>query len=159
MHTYSDDRGRSLLSVFDHLSDIPGQINTSLMYAGAVKAWHRHARQEDHWAVLAGNLKVGLYNTEAAALRAELRLATSVPNEERVVPIEVPAGTGQAVYLGEHRPGVLRIPTGLWHGGVAVGGRDAVLLYYVTRRYDAQNPDEERETWDHFPFNWRIEFR
>jgi dTDP-4-dehydrorhamnose 3,5-epimerase-like enzyme len=59
--------------------------------------------------------------------------------------------------LGEHRAGILHIPATLWHGGVAVGGRDATLLYYVTRRYDAQHPDEERRAWDAFPFHWEPE--
>lgn len=159
MHTYSDDRGWSLMSVFDHLSEIPGQMNATVMYGGVVKAWHRHGRQDDHWTVLTGNLKVGLFNTEAGVLTAELRLAGPVPNEERVVSVEVPVGAGRAVYLGEQRPGVLRIPVGLWHGGVALGGRDALLLYYVTRRYDARQPDEERAPWNKFDFSWGAEFR
>lgn len=158
MHTYCDDRGRSFLSVLDHLAEIPGQVNVSLMYARAVKAWHRHARQDDHWVVLTGDLKIGLFNTEEAPLTAELRLAGPVANEDRVNLLEVPPGSGRPVYLGEHRPGVLRIPKGLWHGGVAVGGRDALLLYYVTRRYDPRQPDEQREAWDKFPFTWDVEF-
>jgi len=159
MHTYSDDRGRSMMSLLDHLEELPGQFNASLMYAGAVKAWHRHALQDDHWMVLQGNLKVGLYNTTSDVISAELRLAGPVPNEERVVMLEIPPNHGRPVFLGEHRPGVLRIPTGLWHGGVAVGGEDALLLYYVTRRYDARNPDEERAAWNQFDFDWGVEHR
>ncbi len=159
MHLYSDDRGRSLMSVYDHLADLPGQVNVSVMYAGAVKAWHRHARQDDHWTVLAGNLKIGLFNTGPEPLVAELRLATPAPNGELVRNVEVPPQAGQAVYLGEHRPGVLRIPVGLWHGGVAVGRQDALLLYYMTRKYDAANPDEERAAWDAFDFRWDVEFK
>jgi dTDP-4-dehydrorhamnose 3,5-epimerase len=159
MHCYGDDRGRSFMSVLDHLAELPGQVNASVMYAGAVKAWHRHARQDDHWVVLAGDLKVGLFNTGQSALVAELRLAGSLPAAERVVPVEVAPGQGKAVYLGEHQPGALRIPIGLWHGGVAVGGRDALLLYYVTRKYNPQQPDEERASWDKFPFPWTVEFK
>ncbi len=159
MHTYCDDRGRSLMSLYDHLPEVPGQFNVSLMYAGAVKAWHRHALQEDHWAVLAGDLKIGLFNTEREALTAELRLAGTVPNADQVLPIAVPPDSGRAVYLGEHRAGVLRIPARLWHGGVAVGGRDAMLLYYVTRKYDSTSPDEERAPWDRFAFPWTVEFK
>ncbi len=159
MHLYCDDRGRSLLSLFDHLREIPGQINVSLMYAGVVKAWHRHMRQDDHWAVIMGNLKVGLFNTGDASLIAELRLAGSAPGEGPVVSIEVPAGAGRTIYMGEHRAGVLRIPRGLWHGAVPVGGQDALLLYYVTQRYDPQAPDEQREPWDKFPFKWEVDFR
>lgn len=159
VHTYCDDRGRSFLSLFDHLPEIPGQINVALMYAGVVKAWHRHARQDDHWAVIAGELKVGLFNTEQTAQAADLRLAGNTPGEGVVLSIEVPPGAGRTVYLGEHRPGVLRIPRGLWHGAVPVGGHDALLLYYVTERYDPQSPDEQREAWDRFPFKWEVECR
>jgi len=159
MHFYCDDRGRSFMSVFDHLAELPGQVNASVMYAGAVKAWHRHARQDDHWVALAGDLKVGLFNTGQSPLIAELRLAGSLPATEQVVRVEIAPGKGRAVYLGEHGPGVLRIPAGLWHGGVAVGGRDALLLYYVSRKYDPQQPDEEREPWDKFPFSWAVEFK
>lgn len=159
MHAYSDDRGRSLMSVYDHVSDIPGQINASVMYPGAVKAWHRHARQVDHWTVPVGNLKIGLFNTEAEPLVAELRLATAVPAGEQVREVTVGPRSGLAVYLGEHRPGTLRIPIGMWHGGVAVGGREALLLYYVTEKYDAAAPDEERAAWDAFDFAWGVEFK
>lgn len=159
MHTFCDDRGRSIMSAFDHLDHIPGQINISHMFAGAVKAWHRHALQEDHWVVLAGCLKIGLFNTEDEPITAEVRCATIVPGEEILRSIEVPPKSGKAVYLGEHNPGVLRIPTRLWHGGVAVGGQDAKLLYYVTRRYNPQQPDEERAAWDAFDFSWDVTFK
>ena len=159
MHSFADDRGFSLMSILDHVPDLPGQVNVSVMYAGVVKAWHRHALQDDHWAVLRGDLKIGLFNSTERTLTAELRLAGSAPGSERAAVIEIGPQSGQAVYLGEHRPGVLRIPAGLWHGGVAVGGQAAVLLYYVTRKYDPQRPDEERANWDGFPFSWASEFK
>lgn len=159
MHSHSDDRGFSFMSLFDHLSEIPGQVNASVMYAGAVKAWHRHARQEDHWVVVAGDLKIGLFNTEDAPITAELRLAGPGPGAEIVRQLEIAPDRGQAIHLGEHRPGILRIPAGLWHGGVAVGGRDALLLYYVTRKYDPRHPDEERKAWNELPFSWELEFK
>ena len=159
MHTYADDRGYSLMSVFDHLGEVPGQVNASHMYPGVVKAWHRHASQEDHWTVLAGMLKIGLFNSEAEPLWAELRLARPVPGQDEPARVEVPPQTGRTVFLGEHRPGVLRIPSRLWHGGVAIGGKSALLLYYVTRKYDPRNPDEERVAWNQFPFSWQAEFR
>lgn len=159
MHTYADDRGFSLMSVFDHLPALPGQVNVSTMYPGAVKAWHRHALQDDHWVALSGALKIGLFNTESHPITAVLRLAGATPGADVQREIPVAPQTGQSIHLGEHRPGVLHIPAGLWHGGVSVGGRSAVLLYYVTRRYDAANPDEERQAWDAFAFDWGVEHR
>lgn len=154
MHTYSDDRGHSVMSLLDHLPELPGQLNASWMYHGVVKAWHRHQLQDDHWIALAGALKVGLFNADEFSRHAELRRAGPRPGVEIVESIEVPPHSGRAVYLGERAMGVLRIPAGLWHGGVAVGGQSALLLYYVTRRYDAANPDEERAAWDAFDFAW-----
>ena len=159
MHVYCDDRGYSLMSLFDHLPEVPGQLNASRMYAGVVKAWHRHALQDDYWAVLAGDLKIGLFNTESAPITAELRLAGALPGTDSVLRLDVSPHAGQAVYLGEHRAGVLRIPARLWHGGVATGGRDALLLYYVTCRYDPSHPDEQRADWNKFDFSWAAEFR
>ncbi len=154
MHSHLDDRGFSLMSVLDHLDEIPGQINVSRMHAGIVKAWHRHKLQTDHWVVLRGTLKIGLYNTGLSPITVTLRLAGSQPDRDGVSEIPIQPGRGRAVFLGEHRPGVLAIPAGLWHGGVATGGEDALLLYYVTRRYDALNPDEERRAWDSLDFSW-----
>lgn len=159
MHTYSDDRGRSFMSVFDHLAELPGQVNASVMYPGAVKAWHRHALQEDHWVVLDGNLKIGLFNSDDIAHTATLRLAGQAPGLDAESRLEIAPNSGRPVILGEHRPGVLRIPAGLWHGGVAIGGRSALLLYYVTRKYDPKKPDEERKPWDAFSFDWATEHK
>jgi dTDP-4-dehydrorhamnose 3,5-epimerase len=159
MHSYADDRGFSLMSIFDHIAELPGQFNASTMYAGAVKAWHRHARQDDYWTVLRGDLKIGLFNSEPAPLTATVQVAGPRPGQDEPLTITLEPSSGKAIYLGEHRPGVLHIPAGIWHGGVAVGGRDALLLYYVTRKYDPAQPDEERARWDAFSFSWGVEFR
>ena len=82
------------MAIYDHLSDLPGQINVSLMYAGAVKAWHRHRLQDDHWVVTSGCLKIGLFNTEADVLTAELRLAGPGPNLDQEVRLEIPPNAG-----------------------------------------------------------------
>jgi len=159
MHVFSDDRGRSTMSLLDHVDGLSGQFNASTMYAGAVKAWHRHALQDDYWIPLSGDMKIGLFNSEDSQMVTELRLASGTPDGEAIVKIVLPGGTGKAVYLGEHRPGVLHIPAGMWHGGIAIGGKDALLLYHVTKKYDPTNPDEERIAWDHFDFDWGTEHK
>lgn len=155
---FSDDRGHSTMSLLDHV-DLPGQFNASTMYAGAVKAWHRHALQDDYWIPLSGDLKIGLFNTAESPMTTELRLANIKPDGEAIIEIVLPPHEGKSVYLGEHRAGVLYIPAGMWHGGVAVGGKDALLLYHVTRKYDPSNPDEERIAWDSFDFDWGTEHK
>jgi len=159
MHVFSDDRGHSAMSILDHVDSLPGQFNASTMYAGAVKAWHRHALQDDYWTPLSGDLKIGLFNSEGSPMQTHVRLASTVPGGEEIVTITLAPNSGKAVHLGEHGPGVLYIPAGMWHGGVAVGGRDALLLYHTTRKYDPAKPDEERADWDRFEFDWGTEYK
>lgn len=81
-------------------------------------------------------------------------MAGSGPDQDFVTEMPLEPNSGRAVVIGDRRPGVLEIPPRLWHGGVSVGGEDAILLYYVTKRYDAKNPDEKRKPWHGFPFIW-----
>lgn len=119
---HCDDRGWSLMNLMVGVLDAAGQVNYSVQYPGAVKAWHRHRLQTDFWCCVTGQLKAGVVREED--------------------------GSAWALCFGERRPGALIIPPGLWHGATALGGSPAGLLYYVTRAYDPANPDEERRPHD-----------
>lgn len=126
---FADDRGWSLMNQLQGVMSPEGQVNFSVQYPGVVKAWHRHARQTDFWICLHGHIKVGVHRAE----------------DER---------SWMAV-IGEKQPGVLVIPPPLWHGAATVGDERAGLLYYVTKAYDPQEPDEERRAFDSIPgFPW-----
>ena len=86
------------------------QISHSLMHTGVVKAWHVHPTQIDWWYVVAGDLKVALYDgREGSPTRGEL----------------------QEILLGDHYPArLLKIPSGVAHGCKAIGG--PVHLVYLT---------------------------
>jgi dTDP-4-dehydrorhamnose 3,5-epimerase len=128
---YADDRGWSLMNLLDGVLKPEGQINFSVQYPGAVKAWHRHEKQTDFWCCLNGHLKAGVYREEDD--RAWIQV------------------------FGEKRPGVLIIPPLLWHGATAVGVEPAGLLYFVTHKYDPQQPDEHRRSHDSVPgFPWDV---
>lgn len=131
---YADDRGWSLMNQMTGVLSEAGQINFSVQYPGVVKAWHRHSYQTDFWMCIQGNLKAGIYR-------------------------ESDQQSWQVV-IGEKRPGTLVIPPGLWHGATALGGKEAGLLYYVSRAYNADNPDEQRRASDSVPgFSWIPENR
>jgi len=119
---YTDDRGWSLMNLLPGAMSDRGQMNYSVQYPGVVKAWHRHDHQTDFWCCLSGHLKAGVFRTSD--------------------------GQAWMQIMGEKRPGVLVIPTPLWHGAACVGPDSAGLLYYVTRRYDPVQPDEHRRPWD-----------
>lgn len=129
---YADDRGWSLMNMLHGAMSSQGQINFSMQYPGVVKAWHRHDRQSDFWICLVGHIKAGVYRESDGAAWMQI--------------------------MGEKRPGVLIIPTPLWHGATCVGPMPAGLLYYVTRAYDPASPDEHRRPWDSvegFPWSAR----
>jgi len=131
---YTDDRGWSLMNMLTGALRPEGQVNFSVQYPGVVKAWHRHALQTDFWICLHGHLKVGVHREED--------------------------GRSWMGVIGEKRAGMVVIPPPLWHGAATVGPTSAGLLYFVTKAYDASNPDEERRGPDTIPgFSWGVEHR
>jgi len=103
--------------------DQPVQTNSSITYPGIIRAWHRHNRgQTDYFIVLKGALKICAYDEEAKEL-------------DEII------STGLDLQ-------VLRMPGHYWHGFKAVGDETALLVYFTTKLYDCQNPDEERRPWN-----------
>jgi len=128
---YADDRGWSLMNLLVGVLGPQGQINYSVQYPGAIKAWHRHDLQTDFWCCLNGHLKAGVFREED--------------------------GTQWVQVFGEKRPGMLIIPPPLWHGATVVGPTPAGLLYYVTHAYNPKKPDEHRQPHDWVEgFPWHI---
>lgn len=128
---YCDDRGWSLMNQLQGVLSPQGQINFAVIYPSVVKAWHRHHKQTDFWICLTGNIKVGVHCEQT--------------------------GRSWLDIIGEKRPGVMIIPPPLWHGLATVGSASAGLLYYVTRRYDPNNPDEDRRPYDSVEgFPWAV---
>ena len=103
--------------------DVIVQANLSITYPGIVRAWHRHVRgQVDYFFVVRGAIKVGIYDEDTKHL------------------VEV--------VLSDTKPQILRVPGHYWHGFKALGYEPAYLLYFVTKLYDYENPDEERRPWN-----------
>lgn len=121
MDTFVDDRGYSNFDIFP-LKE--GQINLCEINDGAIKAFHRHKKQTDFWFCTDGEMLVILVDEERGKI-------------ERIV-------------LSSRIPRVIEIKPGIWHGYRSLGGKKSSLLYFTTKRYDANNPDEERREWDFF---------
>ena len=104
------------------------QINVSYSYPGIIRAWHRHVRgQVDYFLVLKGAMKICAYDDrEDSPTRGKL--------------VEIVAT--------EKKPQVVRIPGYYWHGTKTVSSSPSLLVYFVTRLYDYNNPDEERRPWN-----------
>ncbi len=125
---HDDDRRKGTFDVF-HTPG--GDINYSVIYPNAIAAWHRHQKQTDHWYVICGSLKVGLYDEETKKL--------------------------EWVYLHAQERQTLVIPPGIWHGWKNLSGGETILSYYISEKYNESDPDEERKPVGAFGENWDTE--
>jgi len=119
----------------DELFQKFGQVYISACFPGIVKAWHKHEVQTDHFCVIAGNMKIGMYDDRASS-----------PTR----------GQTQSLVIGELNPQLVVIPPLVWHGMAALGGATAVLLNVPTEHYNRAEPDEiRRDPFDPaIPFEW-----
>jgi dTDP-4-dehydrorhamnose 3,5-epimerase len=120
-----DERGRlmEMLRADDEIFVRFGQVYMTTAYPGAVKAWHYHKKQFDHFVVVRGMMKVVLYDgREKSPTFREI-------NE---------------FFMGEHNPILLQIPPLVHHGFKCIGETEALVINVPTETYDPQNPDEYR---------------
>jgi len=133
-----DQRGRlgEIMRADDKWFEKFGQVYFTTTYPGVVKAWHYHQKQTDHFYVVKGLVKVALYD------RRENSDTKGIVNE---------------VYLGEHCPGLLRIPPGVLHGWMCVSQQEAYIINMVSEMYNYSNPDEFRVDphENNIPYDWQ----
>ncbi|MBN1507019.1 MAG: dTDP-4-dehydrorhamnose 3,5-epimerase family protein [Sedimentisphaerales bacterium] len=132
-----DERGRlgEILRADDPWFEKFGQVYFTTTYPGIVKAWHYHRKQTDHFYVVRGTVKVALFDAREDS-----------PTR----------GVVHEVYLGEHCPGLVRIPPGVQHGWMCVSDVEAFIINIVSEPYDYKSPDEFR-THPHdneIPYDW-----
>lgn len=105
------------------------QANFSYSYPGMIRAWHRHVRgQVDYFLVLQGSLKICAYDDRDQS----------------------PATKGKLIEIiaSSQKPQLVRMPGIYWHGFKNIHHEPSLLIYFVNRLYDHQNPDEERRPWN-----------
>jgi len=133
-----DERGRltEILRRDDELFEAFGQVYVTATYPGVVKAWHKHERQADNIACVAGMIKVALYDArEGSPTHGEIN----------------------QFYMGIHKPALLHVPAGIHHGWMCVSQEEAVVVNVPTEPYDHEHPDEQRlDPYDNaIPYDWR----
>jgi len=135
---FPDQRGRlgEIMRADDPWFEKFGQVYFTTTYPGVVKAWHYHKKQFDHFYIIKGTVKIALCDQRQDS-----------PTYKTV----------NEVYLGEHCPGLLRIPPGVQHGWMCVSTSEAYILNIVSEMYNYSDPDEFR-TDPHendIPYDWK----
>jgi len=133
-----DERGR-LMEMFradDEFFEKFGQVYVTTTYPGVIKAWHKHEKQADNMACVAGMVKLALYDAR---------------------PKSPTRGKVDQVYMGVHNPVLVHIPAGIYHGWMCVSETESVVVNAPTEMYDYKNPDEQRldPYGGEIPYDWK----
>jgi len=95
------------------------QVNLSISKPNVCRAWHRHKRRQiDYIMVLKGKMKIMVMYR------------------------------GKKYEITPDKYQLIRVPGHYWHGTKNVGDDDAMVLYFVTKLYDYNSPDEERMEYE-----------
>ncbi len=137
LKVFCDERGRlmEMLRSDDELFKGFGQVYLTTAYPGVVKAWHYHRLQWDHFVVVAGMMKVVLYDSR------EDSPTRGMVNE---------------FFMGVHNPILLQIPPLVYHGFKCISEREALVLNCPSEVYNYATPDEYRlDPHDgSIPYDW-----
>ena len=130
----ADERGAVLhmLRADDPLFEGFGEIYFSVVRAGVIKAWKRHSRMIQHFAVPSGNIRLVIFDAR-----------NDSPTN----------GQLQEILTGEDHYARVRIPPGVWYGFQALE-RDAMIANCASIPHDpaeAENIDLHSE---HIPYRW-----
>lgn len=148
-----DERGRLMecLRSDDELFIRFGQFYVTTTYPGIVKGWHLHDRQWDNIVCVRGMLKLVLFDGRGAA--GDAAAVGHAPSPT--------AGELMELFIGEHRPLLVRVPPGVWHGWKCVGTEEAYVVNAPTEVYVHDAPDQRELPPDTpaIPYDWGVRLR
>ena len=111
-----------------------GQAYITTAYPGVVKAWHYHKVQVDHFACIAGMIKLVLVD------RRDGSPTHGVVNE---------------FFIGTLNPMLVQVPNLVYHGWKCISPATALVVNVPTEPYQHAEPDEFRvEPHGVLPYDW-----
>ena len=132
-----DERGRlmEMMRSDDDGFEKFGQVYMTTAYPGVVKGWHYHKKQSDNMVVVAGMMKIVLYDAR---------------NDSKT------KGEVNEYFIGIHNPCLLKIPPYVYHGFKCVSETEAMVVNIPTELFDYKAPDEFRVDphKNDIPYDW-----
>lgn len=132
-----DERGRlmEIMRCDDPFFSGFGQVYLSTVYPGVVKAWHYHRVQDDRFTCVKGMVKAVLYDDRDGS-----------PTR----------GLLNELYVGEHKPSLIVIPSGVFHGWKCISEQEAYVINVPSQPYNRSDPDEFRVDPHNggIPYDW-----
>lgn len=110
-----------------------GEIYFSLVYPGVIKAWHLHRRMTLNYAVVAGMVKLVLYDIRSAS-----------PSHGQLAEL----------FLGELNYVRVKIPPGVYNGFKGIGATPALVANCATIPHDPDEIERLDPFSDRIPYRW-----
>ena len=132
-----DERGKvmHMLRCDDPWFEKFGEIYFSTVNPGAIKGWHLHRRMTLNYAVVAGMIKLVLYdNREGSPTRGEL----------------------MELFTGEDNYALITIPPGIWNGIKGIGVTPAMIANCATEPHDPEEILRLDPLSEEIPYDWAL---
>jgi len=132
-----DERGKimHMLRCDDPAFERFGEIYFSMVYPGAIKAWHIHSKMTLNYAVVAGMIKLVLYDPR---------------------PSSPTKGEVQEIFLGEQNYARVKIPPGIYNGFKGMGSIPAIVANCSTIPHDPAEIQRLDPFSKDIPYTWDI---
>lgn len=133
----ADERGKimHMLRADDPHFEQFGEIYFSMVYPGAIKAWHLHTKMTLNYAVLTGMIKLVLYDPRPSS-----------PTKGQI----------QEIFVGEHNYVRVRIPSGIYNGFKGIGTVPALVANCATIPHDLAEIQRVDPFSKEIPYNWDL---
>jgi len=132
-----DERGRlfEMLRRDDSLFRTFGQVYCTTVNQGAVKGWHYHKQQYDHFVCVSGMIKLVAYDGRRGSRTR---------------------GQVNEFFIGVHNPMLVQIPPGVLHGFKGLTDPEAIVINVSSEPYHHAKPDEFRMDphQNDIPYDW-----
>jgi dTDP-4-dehydrorhamnose 3,5-epimerase len=112
-----------------------GEIYFSVVYPGAVKAWHVHKKMVLNYAVPVGKVKLVLFDDR---------------------PGSATIGCIQEIFLGPDNYNLVVIPPLVWNGFECVGTETALVANCASIPHDPQEIERLDPATDRIPYDWNV---
>jgi dTDP-4-dehydrorhamnose 3,5-epimerase len=135
LKVFKDERGQvmHMMRCDDGIFSKFGQVYFSVTNAGVTKAWKRHLRMTQHFAVPQGNIQLVIYDDR--------------PNSST-------KGQIQEIFLGEDQYQLIRIPPMLWYGFKCLGKESAMIANCSDIPHDPNESEACSMDDPKVPFTW-----
>lgn len=115
-----------------------GEVYFSFAYPGVIKGWHYHKVATQNYAVIAGMIKLVLYDDRpGSSTRGEL----------------------QEIFLGEQYYCLVRIPPCIWNGYKTISSQPTIVANCSTIPHDTDEMVRLDPLDPTIPYNWDLKHR